>query len=156
MPEQSPTPKSEAPTPANTASGGTGSNARLIVRWLVFFLALFIIGFFLAIIIAFFSPGAAVGIALFRDFLIILLALEGLLVGAALIILILQLARLINLLQNEVRPILEQTNDTVKTMKGTAAFLSHNVADPVIRVGGFVAWLTAILGEVLSIFRITR
>ena len=45
-----------------------------------------------------------------RDIFIIVVALESLVIGVALIILIIQLASLINLLQNEVRPILTATN----------------------------------------------
>ena len=42
-----------------------------------------------------------------RDVFIIVVALESLVIGVALVILIIQLASLINLLQNEVRPILK-------------------------------------------------
>ncbi|HKI54888.1 MAG TPA: hypothetical protein VJ987_12245, partial [Anaerolineales bacterium] len=42
-----------------------------------------------------------------RDIFIIVVALESLIIGVALVVLIVQLASLINLLQNEVRPILK-------------------------------------------------
>jgi hypothetical protein len=54
-------------------------------------------------------------------------------------VLIVQLARLTALLQNEVRPILESTNDTVNTLRGTSQFLSDNVVRPVIKVNGSLA-----------------
>lgn len=68
-----------------------------------------------------------------RDVAIILLALEGFLIGLALIVLIVQLARLTVLLESEVKPILESTNETINTLRGTTTFLSDNLADPVIR-----------------------
>src|SRR6188508_3363550 len=57
-----------------------------------------------------------------RDVFIIVVALESLVIGVALIVLIVQLASLINLLQNEVRPILNATSETVNTLRGTAEF----------------------------------
>ncbi|RMF41494.1 MAG: hypothetical protein D6755_12525, partial [Anaerolineae bacterium] len=76
-----------------------------------------------------------------RDIFIIFMALETLLIGLALIVLIVQLARLINLLQNEVKPILDSTNETANTLRGTAAFLSDNLAEPVIKLNEYVAAL---------------
>jgi NADH:ubiquinone oxidoreductase subunit K len=87
-----------------------------------------------------------------RDVFIIFLALQSLLIGLAMIILMVQLARLINLLQNEVRPILDSTNETVSNLRGTTTFLSDNLVDPVIRLNEYVAGLN----ELLSILGITR
>ncbi len=130
------------------------TNVTRTIIWVVGALvALLVIGFVVALVLALVSPGAAAGVQIVRDFFIIALALEGMLMGAALIILILQIARLTNLLQNEIKPILEQTNDTVRTVKGTANFVSRNVAEPVIKASGFVAWLGALLSELLGIFR---
>jgi heme/copper-type cytochrome/quinol oxidase subunit 2 len=74
-----------------------------------------------------------------RDVFIIFMALESLVIGAALIILIIQLAVLTNLIQNEIKPILDSTNQTVNTMKGTVTFLADNFVQPVIRVNSYVA-----------------
>src|SRR6188508_3661211 len=57
-----------------------------------------------------------------RDVFIIVVALESLVIGVAMIVLIVQLASLINLIQNEVRPILNATSETVNTLRGTAEF----------------------------------
>src|ERR1043165_7397464 len=64
-----------------------------------------------------------------RDIFIIVVALESLVIGVALIVLIVQLASLINLLQNEVKPILTATNETVNTLRGTAEFLGENMVE---------------------------
>jgi hypothetical protein len=74
-----------------------------------------------------------------RDVAIILLALEGFVIGLALTILIVQVARLTILLENEVKPILESTNETVNTLRGTTTFLSDNLAAPVIRANSVAA-----------------
>lgn len=80
-----------------------------------------------------------------RDIFIIVVALESLVIGVALIVLVVQLASLINLLQNEVRPILHATNETVNTLRGTAEFLGENVVEPVIKLNGYLAGLTRML-----------
>ena len=80
-----------------------------------------------------------------RDVFIIVVALESLVIGVALIILVVQLASLINLLQNEVRPILKATTDTVNNLRGTAEFLGENVVEPVIKLNGYLAGLYRML-----------
>jgi hypothetical protein len=74
-----------------------------------------------------------------RDVFIIFMALESLVIGAALVILVVQLATLINLLNNEIRPIINSTNETVNTIKGTVTFLSDNLSEPVIKLNEYVA-----------------
>ena len=80
-----------------------------------------------------------------RDIFIIIVALESLIIGVALIVLVTQLPSLINLLQNEVRPILKATNDTVNNLRGTAEFLGENVVEPVVKLNGYLAGLTRML-----------
>jgi hypothetical protein len=80
-----------------------------------------------------------------RDVFIIVVALESLVIGVALVILIVQLASLINLLQNEVKPILTATSDTVNTLRGTAEFLGENMVEPVIKLNGYLAGMTRML-----------
>ena len=80
-----------------------------------------------------------------RDVFIIVVALESLIIGVALIVLIVQLASLINLLQNEVKPILQATTETVNNLRGTAEFLGENVVEPVIKLNGYLAGLYRML-----------
>ncbi len=80
-----------------------------------------------------------------RDIFIIVVALESLVIGVALIVLVIQLASLINLLQNEVRPILKATSDTVNNLRGTAEFLGENVVEPVVKLNGYLAGLYRML-----------
>ena len=74
-----------------------------------------------------------------RDIFLIFMALEILIIGIAIIILMIQLAVLINLLQNEIKPILESTNDTANTLRGTATFVSNNLVEPVIKLNQYLA-----------------
>lgn len=91
-----------------------------------------------------------------RDVFIILMALQAFVIGTALIVLTVQVAILTNLLKNELKPILEATQDTVRTVRGTAVFLSENVTEPVIRLNSYVAGLSKMvdtLNQLGGIFR---
>jgi hypothetical protein len=76
-----------------------------------------------------------------RDVFIIFMALESLVIGIALVILIIQIAVLTNLLQNEIKPILDTTNETVNTLRGTVQFIGDNLAEPVIKLNEYLAAL---------------
>ncbi|HEY3474523.1 MAG TPA: hypothetical protein VGK56_07920, partial [Anaerolineales bacterium] len=80
-----------------------------------------------------------------RDVFIIVVALESLVIGIALIILIVQLASLINLLQNEVRPILNTTSETVNNLRGTVEFLGENAVEPVIKLNSYLAAMSRVI-----------
>jgi hypothetical protein len=80
-----------------------------------------------------------------RDVFIIIVALESLVIGVALIVLIVQLASLINLLQNEVRPILSSTSETVNNLRGTVQFLGENLVEPVIKLNGYLAAMSRVI-----------
>jgi len=74
-----------------------------------------------------------------RDIFIIFMALQSLIIGVALVILIIQLATLINVLKNEVKPILDTTNETVNNLRGTTVFLGNNLVEPVMRINETMA-----------------
>jgi hypothetical protein len=112
----------------------------------------------LALLIAFVvflvnSPGQA---AVWRDIFIIFMALETFVIGAALIVLIAQLAVLTNLLKHEIRPILESTNETVNTLRGTALFVSENLTEPIIQLNSYVAALEKVVTALGALFSLGR
>ncbi|HRF49713.1 MAG TPA: hypothetical protein PLC98_18935 [Anaerolineales bacterium] len=91
-----------------------------------------------------------------RDVFIILMSLMMVFIGVALAVVAVQIALLTNLLRNELKPILEATQETVRTVRGTAVFLSENVAEPVIKLNAYVAGLSRIvdtLNQLGGIFR---
>jgi hypothetical protein len=107
---------------------------------------------------------AAVGIGLFllsrnealtstaRDIFLILLALEFMVVGVAVIVLAIQIARLTLLLEMELRPMLENANDTLDTLRGTTLFLSESLVEPVVKLQSTLAGIQRVLA-VLGLFR---
>lgn len=74
-----------------------------------------------------------------RDVFIIVLALESFLIGIALIILVIQLAIFTNLVQNEVKPIITSTKETVGNLKGASKFISKRAVAPIISVTSLAA-----------------
>jgi len=87
-----------------------------------------------------------------RDIFIIFLTLESLVIGVALVILVVQVSTLVNVVQNEIKPILKSTTETVNTLKGTTQFLSQNLVDPVIKVNSYTAGIKRLV-DLVNIFK---
>ena len=67
-----------------------------------------------------------------RDLAIIVLAMQALVVNILLGILIWQVWRMVKMLDKEIKPILQDTQETIGTLRGTATFVSDSVIDPVV------------------------
>jgi uncharacterized membrane protein YqhA len=119
-----------------------------IIAGVVIVLALFILGFIYLINPAYSSYDT---VARLRDISIILMAIESIVISLALVILIVQIARLTNLIENEVKPILDSTNETVSNLRGTTRFLSDNLVEPVIKLNEIIA----VLQRLSDIFRLS-
>ncbi len=76
-------------------------------------------------------------IATIRDVSLILLALESIIIGVILVILILEIRSLAKMLKNEVQPILKSADETARTVRGTTTFVSENFVTPMVRVSSF-------------------
>ena len=138
----------------NTAETNPVENQKAvkgIKSWLIVVIAVAILALLLTAIFFLFKAPAAVTTQI-RDVFIIFMALEFMVLGVALVILIVQLAKLVNLLENEVKPIIEATSDTINTLKGTTEFLSENLVDPVIKLNGYMAGIKKVL-DLLKIVR---
>ena len=120
-----------------------------IILLVIVLLALLITGLVFLI-----SPGltSIETVSRIRDIFIILMALETILIDIALTILIIQIARLTNLLENEVKPILDSTNETISNLRGTTKFLSDNLVEPVIKLNEILA----VFQRVTDILKLTK
>lgn len=87
-----------------------------------------------------------------RDLFLILLALEFMVVGVAMVVMIVQLSRLLLLLEMEIRPMLENASETLGALRGTSLFLSENLVEPVIQLRSSLAGIQRVL-EILGLFR---
>ena len=112
--------------------------------------AILLLALIILSIIYLLNPGTDT--ARFRDVFIIFMALESIIIGLVLIILVVQIARLINLLQNEIRPILRSATETVDSVRGTTDFLGETVVEPVIKLNSYVASVRRVL-ELIGIKR---
>jgi hypothetical protein len=74
-----------------------------------------------------------------RDVVIIFVAVEALIIGLALILLIVQIARLTSIIQNEIKPLIDSGNETINTLRGTSQFLSDKMVQPVIKINSIFA-----------------
>ncbi len=128
----------QLPPPATTPASTRGPMIKIIIAAVVM-VAVLIFGLVMLL------RADASTTSEIRDIFIIFMALESLVLGVALVILIIQLATLINLLQNDIKPILKSTNETVNTLRGTATFLSNNVTEPVIKLNEYLAGLKKFL-----------
>jgi len=132
----------QLPTTKNRATENAARRQKIILVGMILLGILFLVGSGLAV------RGLLIDAAVtaqIRDIFIIFLAFESLVIGIALVVLVIQIASLINLLQNEVKPILEATNETVNTLRGTTAFLSENLVEPVIKMNSYLAGLQRVL-----------
>jgi hypothetical protein len=109
--------------------------------------------FIVALLLASAGNEWAVAVQVVRDMMLTLLALTGILVIVAFAILIIQVARLVSLLQAEVKPVLENAQDTMRTAQVTIQFVSDNVAEPIIKASGFITGISLIIREIFGIRR---
>ncbi|HLY27079.1 MAG TPA: hypothetical protein VKQ72_12115 [Aggregatilineales bacterium] len=146
--------RSESVINANRPSPG-------FVRWIIIGLVALVSLIIVALVVAILggisgSEGVAAAFRILRDFFIIVLALQGILISVALIVLVLQLSALINLLRNEIKPLVDEARTTMSTLRGTTQFVSQNLTTPMIKVVSTVAGVRAFLGELAGIRRSTR
>jgi hypothetical protein len=71
--------------------------------------------------------------ATIRDIAIIIIAIQTIVIGVLLGVLIWQIWRLVSLIQREIQPILTDTQETLNNVRGTTTFVSNNVVDPVVK-----------------------
>lgn len=131
------------PAPQEPSAAPADNDSSKKVIWIavgVLVLILLLVGGIVALALAPEETTARV-----RDIFIIFMALESLVLGAGLVILIVQVATLINMLQHEIKPIIESTNDTVNNLRGTTQFLSNNLVEPVMKMNEYLAGLKKFL-----------
>jgi hypothetical protein len=98
-----------------------------------------LLGLGLIALVVWLSSNFPAEIQTIRDIFIIALALESCLFGIILMVMMVMLVRLVNTIEFEIKPILEQTNETIGTVRGTTNFVSQNVVNPVVKATGYVA-----------------
>jgi hypothetical protein len=143
------------PTPAVSQAPNTPADRqrRLIIIVAVVVGVLVVAGLITGAIVLLNNPVAAANV---RDVMIIFMALEFIVIGAALVVLMFQLAVLTNMLQHEIKPILDSTNETINTVRGTTTFLSENLVEPVVKLNTYLAAITQVVDSLGMLGRFGR
>jgi hypothetical protein len=84
-------------------------------------------------------------VAFVRDLAIILLAIESLVVGVMLIVLVLEIRSLAKFLREEIKPILDSADEAARTVRGTTTFMSETFVTPMVRASSFVSGIAQAL-----------
>jgi cytochrome c biogenesis protein CcdA len=111
-------------------------------RRLVLAIAIVLVVLLLAVLIGgtiFALTGSEEALRRLRDWSIVLVAVLSIVMGIALVALLYQVTMLTLLLRDEIKPLLESVNETMNTVRGTAMFMSDNVAQPTIQVASTFA-----------------
>jgi hypothetical protein len=85
-----------------------------------------------------------------RDISIIILAVSSIIVMALLSVLIIQTVRLSRMLRDEVLPMLQATQETLGTMRGTATFMGDHMVQPVVKASSYAYGMRSALRTLLS------
>jgi hypothetical protein len=125
---------------------GQLQNALIVIAIAIFLITVGLL--VIAIVLASNAQNAAPGVRIIRDLLIIVVTLEVIVVGAAITVFLIQIARLVNLVSNELEPLITATSDTVNTVRGTALFLSKNLVEPVMTMNSALKGLAKVAGDV--------
>ncbi len=92
-------------------------------------------------------------LAVVRDIAIIILALESIVIGIVLTLLLWQVRGLTRLLEQELKPMLDSMRKTIGTVKGTTSLVSETIVSPAVKIGGFTAGVRRALEVLLSLKR---
>ena len=136
-------------TPLTPEERAAKRTQKYIIGGVVGFLVLLVA----AIVLMASFPAATVVV---RDIAIVFVAVATFLIGLAMILLIFQLQVLIQVLRDEIQPLLRSVNDTVSTVRGTTEFVSHNMVSPIIKASGFTAGFWQVVRDVVGVAKSAR
>jgi hypothetical protein len=146
-PPAPPRPVAESTTPKEEQGLSEGQQRAILIVGTILLIAI-VAGLVTAAVFLVGHPDTAETV---RDIFIIFMALESMVIGVAMIVLVVQLAVLTNLLRHEIKPILEATQETVNTVRGTTVFVSENLIEPIMKLNSYVAGLERLF-EAVAMF----
>jgi hypothetical protein len=86
-----------------------------------------------------------------RDIAIIVLAVESIIIGVLLILLLWQVRGLTRLLQEQIKPMLDSMQATIGRIKGTTTLVSETIVSPAVKISGFATGVRRALEVMLKI-----
>ncbi len=155
--------KPMTPSPDAETGDKDGESGRSFVFWVIASVA-GSVGLCLLLFVVAVGAGSISGrwenvasmVSIIRDLLLIFLILEAIIIGIAIVVMVVQLSALLNLLQNEISPIVQNTQQATQTMRGTAEFMSKRLVKPVIGTTAALAGMTAFMREIGGIRKALR
>lgn len=154
MPEK--TLQSEVQIAAEKKQSGFWTLQRIVVAVSVVLIGIPLLVFIIGVLLATGAEQTASWVQAVRDVFIITMVLEVMLVVISLAVLVMQIARLANLIKNETRPVLEDVQDAASAAKGTVRFVGDAVIEPIIKIGAFLAGVRVLIRELAGIRRAIR
>lgn len=128
-----------------------------VVRATLLPIVIYIVLFVLAVWRAIADPsGSAEYFEYLRNLTEIMLSITLIVIFIGLGVLIVQIARFVNLLRSEIKPITRDTRAAIQNVRTTSAFVKKQAADPIIRTSSFMAGFLTFLREIVRISRILR
>lgn len=121
------------------ADNSFGRRMRNILIGFTLFSVVLVGGLVAVAVFAVGSDGFAAVVEVTRNMLIIFVALGMLLAWTAFTLMLVQFARLANLVQAEMKPIVASSAEAVDTIRGTAKFVSQTVTEPIMQVNAAAA-----------------
>jgi len=85
-----------------------------------------------------------------RDIAIIVLAIESIVVGILLMLLLWQVRNLTRLLEEEIKPMLDNLQETIGTVRGTTSLVSQTIVSPAVKLAGLAAGLQRAVETILE------
>jgi ABC-type multidrug transport system fused ATPase/permease subunit len=150
-------PDTQAQTAENENTQSWWTFQRIVIAAVAAFIGiyvlLFLIGFVSALI---WNEGAAAFFRYFRDLITIGLALSSMMVFVGIGILIAQVARFVNLLRSEVKPLGEDAKQALRNVRVTSEFVQKHAVEPIIRIQAFLAGIIAFLREIVLITQLLQ
>ncbi|MBN1877798.1 MAG: hypothetical protein JXA33_26490 [Anaerolineae bacterium] len=146
--ESQPEEQQAQPTPEEQARAARRVQTLIIAGGIFFFVLLIAV----IVLMAKFPQATSV----IRDIAIVFVAVETFLIGLAVILLIVQIQTLIQVLRDEIQPLLRSVNDTASTVRGTTAFVSHNVVSPFIKLSSTAAAVNQMTHNLIHVMKHLR
>lgn len=120
---------------------------------LAVYVLLFVIGLIVAIA---FGEGAARWFGYFKDLVNIAVSVSTLVIVVGVGVLVIQVARFVNLLRSEVKPITEDAQTALAEVRTTAQFVQKHSVSPIIKGQSFLAGVLAFLREIIRLTQVLQ
>ncbi|NLG27600.1 MAG: hypothetical protein GX557_06790 [Chloroflexi bacterium] len=88
-----------------------------------------------------------------RDGAIVLLAVESVVIGVLLLLTLVQIRKLVRVLRDQIKPLLQDAKDTMQTVQGTSRFVSDNLVSPIVKAQSYTAGVRSAVHQLLMMNR---